>query len=119
MLHIMVGTEQELRRWSAREMKKTGHKLQHVAVNIGNGYQVRFVKEKPAPKRGAEEIREQLAELAERNFRENQDRIAHFCEQEQMEAATDGQTEQPGDQRESLEALREKAKDFLSHLRGQ
>lgn len=44
MLHIMVGTEQELRRWSAREMKKTGHKLQHVAVNIGNGYQVRFVK---------------------------------------------------------------------------
>ena len=47
----MVGTEQELRRWSVREMKKSGHRLQHVAVNIGNGYQVRFVKEFEPKKR--------------------------------------------------------------------
>ena len=44
MVHILIGQEKELRKWTRREIKKSGHMLQHMAVNLGNGYQIRFVE---------------------------------------------------------------------------
>lgn len=66
---------------------------------------------------------EEFKKLAEANFKEQKDRIQKFylqhCVPGQKAATQTGQTGQPEDQQESLEALRAQAKDYLSHLRGQ
>ena len=105
MIHIIIGEKSELRRWGQR-IQKNGYALQHIAVNVGERYQVRLVWGELRPKNSR--AREELMARINANFEEAEKAIPEYGYADDREPAG----EEERGRIERFEARRQRLRDL-------